>query len=120
MKSRMLASLWAYRGQLQFGQRRYLKALRSFKLARCWYPDTHLPALWQGYYALTLFYSEDYVQALPLMERSLFGLRTLKASNREAYWLTHEILARLKEASQLHYGHNQRHTQRADDLESQG
>jgi tetratricopeptide (TPR) repeat protein len=120
MKSRMLASLWAYRGQSLFGQRHYLKALRSFELAKRWCPDTHLPALWQGYYALTLFYSEDYVQALPLMEQALFGLRTLKTSSREAYWLTHEILARLKEANLAHQGQTTNPVQVADDLESQG
>lgn len=97
MKLPTLAYIFAYRGRTHFGQRRYHKALKSFTKAAKFSQGKPLTSIWMGYYALTLFYLEDYQSALQCMEQALFGLRTLKTQNREAYWLSHEILARLKE-----------------------
>lgn len=97
MKLPVLAYIFAYRGRSHFAQRRYNKALKSFTKAVKFSKGKPLASIWMGYYALTLFYLEDYQSALQCMEKALFGLRTLKTHNREAYWLSHEILARLKE-----------------------
>ncbi len=120
MKSRVLASIWAYRAQALFGQRQYEKAYNAFTAAYRRYPDVSPPAIWQGYCALTLFYMEKYSEALPQMECALFALRGLKNSSREAYWLNHEILARLKEANMGTMGQVNAVLEVKTDMESQG